>query len=264
MTVIHDPFVGPPPPEVPLTNAPLVRVIAQIRFPLIVTIEQRDFIGPFQEAIRKQYPILRQEQTQGMFFSPNRFAPTTPHTAWRFSDLEDSWRVSLSSDFLALDTGSYTSRSDFFQRFEHVLAALNDHVQPGVIDRLGVRYIDRVMGEQLNNIKNLIRTEMSGILGSTHTKYVQSALTEALFTLDEAQILARWGYLPAGATTDPSAIVPAEKPSWILDMDMSRTKQRQFDAGQIVHEANEFAERIYSLFRWAVTPEFLRIYGGKP
>ena len=55
--VIKDPFTDPPPVEVPLVNAPLVRVIAQLRFPLVAAIEQRDFIAPFQEAIRSSYPV---------------------------------------------------------------------------------------------------------------------------------------------------------------------------------------------------------------
>src|SRR5580658_5911796 len=65
MTAMDDPLVAPPPQEVPLAHAPLVRVIAQVRFPLVVAVEQRDFIAPFQETIRARYPVLRQEQTQG-------------------------------------------------------------------------------------------------------------------------------------------------------------------------------------------------------
>ncbi len=260
----HDPFVGPAPAEVPLPKAPLVRVIAQVRFPLIVAIEKRDFIAPFQEAIRKRYPVLRQEHTQNVLLTPNGIAPSGPHTAWRFADLDDTWRVSLTSDFLALDTGAYTSRADFFERLKDVLSALNEHVQPSVIDRLGVRYVDRVIGPPLNNIRNLIRPEVRGMLGTDTEQYVQSALTESMFTVGNAQVLARWGYLPKGATTDPSAIVPADEPSWILDVDMSRMGQRAFVTEQIVSEAKQYAERIYAIFRWVVTPEFLRTYGGEP
>jgi hypothetical protein len=51
-----NPLVATPPPEVPLINAPLVRVIAQVRFPPILSIEQQAFVGSFQEAIRAEYP----------------------------------------------------------------------------------------------------------------------------------------------------------------------------------------------------------------
>lgn len=51
-----NPFGAPGPDEVPLERAPLVRVIAQLRFPPIVSLGRADFIGPFQEAIRSRYP----------------------------------------------------------------------------------------------------------------------------------------------------------------------------------------------------------------
>ena len=58
------PLKGPPPAEVPLENAPLVRVIAQVRYPLIASLENSSFIGPFQEAIRDDYPTLRPEESR--------------------------------------------------------------------------------------------------------------------------------------------------------------------------------------------------------
>ncbi len=51
MTAIDDPLVAAPPAEVPLDDAPLVRVIAQIRFPEILAVEQRDAVAPFQAAL---------------------------------------------------------------------------------------------------------------------------------------------------------------------------------------------------------------------
>ncbi len=35
-----------------------------------------------------------------------------------------------------------------------------------------------------------------------------------------------------------------------------------FDVEHVVTEAQRYAERIYTLFRWAVTEEFLSRYGG--
>lgn len=55
-----DPLVGPVPAEVPLPDAPLVRVIAQVRFSEILDVEKREFVAGFQGASRHAYPILRQ------------------------------------------------------------------------------------------------------------------------------------------------------------------------------------------------------------
>ena len=45
MNASDTPLTGPPPPAVPLTDPPLARVIAQVRFPLIASLEKREFIG---------------------------------------------------------------------------------------------------------------------------------------------------------------------------------------------------------------------------
>lgn len=37
-----------------------------------------------------------------------------------------------------------------------------------------------------------------------------------------------------------------------------------FDVGRVIAEAKRYAERIYTIFRWAVTDEFLVRYAGKP
>ncbi|MGD8207441.1 MAG: TIGR04255 family protein, partial [Thiohalocapsa sp.] len=66
MTANETPLTGPPPAEVPLSDAPLVRVIAQVRFPLVASVEKGDFIAPFQEAIRAEYPVLRPEQNRSV------------------------------------------------------------------------------------------------------------------------------------------------------------------------------------------------------
>lgn len=264
MTVVEDPLTSPSPIEIPLENAPLVRVIAQVRFPTVLTIEQRDFVAPFQEGIRSTYPVLRQEQAQGVVVTPAGVTPVKPQTAWRFSDVAEHWRVSLTPEFLALETTKYTSRADFLERLRTVVAVLDEHVEPKLIDRVGIRYIDRISGVAVDDIVNLVRAEMRGITGTSVAARALHALTETMFELDHAHMVARWGLLPPGVTIDPTAIEPAPEKSWILDLDMFSASPVPFGVDRVVDDARRFAERIYTFFRWAVTDDFLRRYGGKP
>jgi uncharacterized protein (TIGR04255 family) len=261
---IDNPALAAPPPEVPLPDAPLVRVIVQVRFPLVVSVERREFIAAFQEAIRPNYPVLRPEQTQALLVTPAGLAPAQPKTTWRFSDMEGNWRASLAPDFVALETTAYRSRSDLLARLRTVLEALHRHVGPALVDRLGVRYIDRVKGTALTLIRDLVRPEVRGIAGTPAAQQVEHALTESLFAVGSAKVLTRWGSLPATATSDAAAIEPIDEPSWILDLDMFRVESFPFDVDRVVLEAAGFCERLYTFFRWAVTDAFLRRYGGKP
>lgn len=260
----YNPLMAAVPPEVPLTNAPLVRVISQVRFPIIVSIEKRDFIGPFQEAIRSTYPVLRAEQTRSVIIGSQAIEPLQSQTAWRFSDVEGKWRASLSPGFVALETTSYTSRSDFLQRLRVLLGAVNTHIGPKIADRLGIRYIDRVTGEQFPHVDKLVKQEMLGILTTPAAGQALQVLSEALFDIphEKGQMQVRWGRLPAKATIDPGAIEPDDRPSWILDIDMFSTEHSPFDPEKLITDARSYAERIYTFFRWAVTKDFLREYGG--
>ncbi len=260
-----NPLTSPPPEEVPLRDAPLVRVIAQVRFPLILSVERADFVAPFQEAIRTAYPVLHQEVAPGILVGAQAFPAERKLAAWRFADAEGAWRVSLAPGFLALETTDYNSRAKFLERFDVAVSALHEHIKPGVVQRLGLRYIDRVTGEALEDIRQLVRPEMLGVIGASPGAHARQALSEAIFDVpgDSEQLLARWGLLPARSTMDPAGIEAIDDPSWILDIDMFSTKQRDFEPAAISADARRYAERLYTVFRWAVTREFLNRYGGE-
>ncbi len=262
MAEIRDPVTLAPIEEIVLSTAPLIRVIAQVRFPLVVAIEQRDFIAPFQEAIRADYPQLRQEQTQALVLGPGGLSPADKERVWRFSDISGHWRVTLAPTFLALETTSYTTRLEFFDRLRRVLDVLERRVEPKVVDRIGIRYVDRISGEPMGRIADLVRPEVRGITGTIAEQHLQHSLTESLFVLEESRLLARWGRIPPGVTVDPNAIEPIGEASWVLDLDMFSAEPMPFSASGVARVGEEFARRIYTFFRWAVTDEFLRVFGG--
>jgi len=261
----YDPLIAAGPAEVPLGNAPLVRVISQVRFPIILSIEKKEFVEPFQAAIRDKYPVLRLEQTRGIILGPEAIEPTKSNVTWRFSDLDGNWRATLSSGFVALETTAYISRSDFLERLQVLLEAVNSHVGPKLVDRLGIRYIDRVIGEQVPAIGTLVREEILGILTTPAIAHIHRATSQVQFKIPDsgAQVLARWGLLPKDVSPDREAIEPISEPSWILDIDMYCTEPRPFDTGELINQTRSYAERIYTFFRWAVKDAFLTHYGGK-
>lgn len=260
-----NPLVDPSPEEVPLKNAPLERVLVQVRFPLIASLNNVGFIGPFQEAIRDAYPVLRPEQARGIAIGPQGASATSSPVTWRFNEVEGAWRVSLAPTFVALETSSYTSRTDFLDRLRVVLDALIEHVGPQRFDRLGVRYIDRVTGESLEDIGQLVRPEVLGVVSTPMAEHAVHSLCETLFTVEaeEAKLFARWGTIPAQTLVDP-ALEPLGERSWILDLDMFSEGERDLDRDELLESTRAYAERTYSFFRWAVTKVFLKRFGGEP
>lgn len=263
----QNPLTASAPREIWLPKAPLVRVVTRINFPVVVSIGKPEFIAPFQEALRGVYPVLRPEQALGLVFSSASGTPPTPQTqtTWRFSQPDNLWRVALAPNFLAIETTAYQSKDDFVQRAKLVVEALGEHVNPQIVDRIGLRFIDRVVGAPLKNLAKYVRPEVVGMLTSEVAPSVEHVMTECLFGLptDKAQLLARWGHVPPNATVDPAALDAIDEPSWLLDLDMFSAESSAFTPKGVLGRISTYAERIYAFFRWAVTEDFLKLYGGR-
>ncbi len=260
------------PAEVPLHNAPLVRVIAQVRFPPILAIHKTDGVADFQEALRGDYPHLQRNDVRNFELGADREPNISEAVIWRLADGPEpaTWRVSLGMDFVALETSRYGSRNDFIARLGTVLASVETCFEPAEAQRLGLRYIDRLEGEAVHRIGELVQPSVLGILkpGEGPPDVLRGAtahlMTQAQFVAVEGTIQSRWGNLPANATHDPDALQPVGEPSWVLDLDMFALQALPFKSDELVGMTEAFAKRIYSVFRLMVTEEFLRFYGGRP
>ncbi len=263
MVVDFDPFSLTGPAEVPLARAPLVRVIAQVRFPPVASLGRADFMAPFQEELRRRYPILTPQRTAGFMLGPQGVVlQNSDGIVWRFRDKPAAWHVSLGTDFVALEATSYSDRDDFMTRLEEVLRALEKTAEPAIYVRLGLRYINRVTGAEFAQLSDLLRAEVLGLSASSIPGLTHS-ICESRFTKGDTALATRWGRLPAGATTDPAALEPVGEPSWVLDLDMFRAAQKDFDVKALADDTRDFARTIHDFFRWCVTPKFLEVYGGK-
>lgn len=261
--------------EVPLLQAPLAAVVAQVRFSPILAIGQPrppDGVVRFQEALRPTYPHLTLDQTHHIAVAGHS-PPSIGHSqVWRLADTVEHpspWRVSLAQDFVALETHRYSSRADFLTRLETVIDAVEDCFSPTDVTRLGLRYINRLTGAAERSAADLVKPEILGImasssdvLGQLKTSVVQSMMHAQFLAPDNDTVLARWGVLPPDATHDPEVLEPVGERSWVLDMDMFTTRPRSLDTSAIVTTATGFAECLYWLFRQVVTDDFLRHHGA--
>ncbi len=266
------PLTNAIPTEVPLPNAPLERVIAQVRFPPILSVNKAEAVADFQEMLRAIYPHLQRDNIRNIEIEPNREPIVSDAVVWRFADRSDSatWRVSLGLDFVALETWSYHSRTDFLNRLATVLASVETCFTPAETQRLGLRYVDRIEGEAISKVSELVHSRVLGIL-QPHEGLLDvlrqatvRSMTHAQFEAEEGAIQGRWGALPANTTFDVDALQPIPHASWVLDLDMFSRQILPFNSNELVSTAATFAKRIYSVFRLMVTDEFLRYYGGTP
>jgi uncharacterized protein (TIGR04255 family) len=243
-----------------------VRVISRLGLSPLLSLDCPQHIAGFQEALRERYPLLAVDERPAAVLGARGIAGR-PSVIWRFLDLVGSWRVSLARDFVAVETSSYRSRVEFLGRMREVLSALEEHVRPGYVGFVGLRYIDRVSGPWLGDIEELIRPELlSGLRKTSLGEHLHHQMSQASFRLPDSRRLLtlRWGEVPENATPDPEALEPIEERSRVLDLDIVSAGLRTFDVDSQVALLEELAARIYAVFRWAVSDEFLRRCGGDP
>ena len=261
-----DPLFGAAPEEIPLPAAPLVTVLSQVRFPEIISIRQKSFIAGFQELVREDYPLIRDEQVKAIEFDEHGAkVAVSDESVWRFIDERGTWRLTLTPSFFSLETRKYISRADFTDRLGKIIESAGKTLKPTHVTRIGMRYVDRVPLKGDATLDGMLRPEMLGLAGSSIREGIDHAISEVMCKVKEGQMLARWGLLPGRGTHDPEIMPPASDPSWFLDIDTFANYQNspvRYESGMIRSTALALATRSYSFFRWAVTRQFLEAFGG--
>ena len=166
---------------------------------------------------------------------------------WRFSNAQRQCRNTLNQDFLAIETTSYESRTDFLANLREVLRLFQTIFQLKTATRLGMRYIDQIKPPSFDRIGDLLIPEVLGT-AKLFGKEAQHLITQMSVNALPGALVARWGKLAKGFTVDPTIMQPIEDDSWIIDLDLSETKEIPFDPESLVDNIRTYAgANLYSL-----------------
>ncbi|MFG3051288.1 TIGR04255 family protein [Kitasatospora sp. NPDC048239] len=254
-------FSDLPAPEVPLTRAPLTRVLAQIKFPSAPDLTAPEGQRELAKLLRNRYPVARQQAGINLVITPNGVVQQPDQNVVRQLHSKDStWMVSYSDNFVSLETSSYESRRQFRERLEEVLSAISKTGDPVLADRIGIRYINQITGHHLSRLHQYLRPETQAGLAlgrmSKHATLVQS-VTESLYAEGNDRMLIRQGWVPARAMMEPTIPV-LESDSWVIDLDSFTDGPCDFTVSDIGERAEQLASGAYRAFRALITDEFLQ------
>ena len=253
--------------ECRLGNAPLVRVLAQVRHPALLSLtgeEANQTALRVAHALDDHFPIFEAARETGIIVTPAGVKEHQDSGAaiWRLRDSKETWQVSFGKEFLAIETSAYDGRTHFCDQLSSVLSAYVNEVRPPSATRIGVRYTNRITEPRdLTRIKDLVRRELLGLVGTEFpagTELLHSFSQAQFATIDGGSSL-NWGLLPANTSFDPS-LTAVDLPSWILDIDAFHSARVPFEVETVTELARSLAGRAYTHFRWAITEEFLNTY----
>ena len=111
-------------------NCPLVEVIFQLRFPTILSINTKQ-PAEFQEKIRRDYPYYDEgiEEQNELLLNANGKAAqvkTNQNKNYSFISIDETYKVNLTSTFIAISTRKYTQWEEFSVKVEQVVKAFQE------------------------------------------------------------------------------------------------------------------------------------------
>ncbi|WP_432753357.1 TIGR04255 family protein [Streptomyces sp. JL2001] len=249
--------------EVPLSRAPLTRVLTQVRFPSVPEIALGDGQHRLSSLLRKTYPIVRQKTGVNFLITPSGVMQQEGQAGvWQLHDRESVWQVSFSDGFVSLETSKYTSRDDFCTRLKEVLEALAVVGEPVLCDRIGIRYINQITGSPLQDIGRFLSPHLVAgwtLSRSTEKATLIQSVNEALFIEESEKMLVRSAWIPPGGMVEPTIPVLDEL-SCALDLDAFTDKSEDYSPEDVSVRVRDLADAAYRAFRALVTEDFLEHY----
>lgn len=229
----------------------LVEVICQLRFPAILSINAKSPVD-FQDAVRAAFPryMMQPEKlkTQGgeetvknhMFISEN-----------------GKYKLSLTRDFIALSTLSYSSWGDFAGWLDEPLGNFISIYKPAFFERIGLRYVNgfsrSMLGLEDCLWSELIEPEYLGVVsrGDIDEKRLVRASQDVEYKLDERCTLklhAGPGHVRRNIRTGDSVKAVQERETrFILDQDLSVSGDIKLcDAAETMETLHSHADRIFA------------------
>jgi uncharacterized protein (TIGR04255 family) len=252
-------------------RAPIRSVVTQLRFPRILRIES----GPpadFQDRVRGIFPLLEQGPAP-VQLPPGVQAQQIPiemmqllsgaagAIAYRFLTEDRRTSVVLTPESISLNTTAYTQWSDFKKLFEAPLDALTERYQPAFFTRVGLRYQNMIVREELElgdvPWSQLLEPKILGEIAQPEFERALESTRRVLrLKASDMNILIQHGTMPQQTTMGNSK-------GYGIDCDFSSVSQKTVTTN-VREQLDRFNDRAFRAFRWCITKPLHHALGPEP
>lgn len=237
------------PAEAPvaLQGAPLVQVIAQVKFDSQSSLTHAQGANLFKDRLADHYPRLLPEQQQTVTAGPGGVRSTsTPQ--WRLTDLSKSWSCVIGPEQLALETTTYGLWVDMRQRLEEALSVLENAAQPRVRERIGLRYINHVEPDADGSFDDRISTDLLGPLVRPGWREQRTtSLGQTVMREGTTQLALRYG-------TGVGVVDPNDR--FVVDIDCFDETPEEYQTEKILSYFDSLNDSVYRCFITCLSKEF--------
>lgn len=246
-----------------LSRTPLIYVVSQIRFSAVVSIGK--YIPAIQEKLRQQYPWFQEGKIQEFVFQAQGTPSVTFSDRFEFLQKDKRSGIVLTANSVALHMNKYKSYDVFEAEFSTALSAIHEMVGIGLVERIGLRYVDLVRlgpDEQWSDYLN------PGLLGLEATTVGMTSLTSQYHCMGKTDV----GTMAFRYTQSENPMPPDLTPvalkydgdllnnkeiGTVLDFDHFSEQTRDFELEPIIAAIGGLHDNLDRAFRSAVTPAAL-------
>jgi uncharacterized protein (TIGR04255 family) len=249
----------PAPDKTQLARSPLSLVVCQVRFEEVLAVSDSQMLRVMHEALggrQGPYPKAGRQTDQGLNIQlgPAGAAASTrqAQNGWRLVSADGSWSVTLMPGHAALETTAYTTWSDGFRpRLERLIEAVATHIAPYTEQRLGLRYVNRIVEPAVTSPRQWEGLIDSTLLGPVLHERLGLGATAAqqqidLDVGDGVECTFRHGFFIDQAN--------AHVQTYVLDTDVYRNSSGVFDTTDIMTTVDNFNTTALQIFQQCITP----------
>lgn len=207
---------------VELDGAPLVQVIAQIRFNSQSALSTHGGAIKFQESLVDVYPRLLAETQATITAAPgNVSSASIPQ--WRLTDLAGRWSCVLGPEHVTIETNAYSTWGVLRARLVEALEVLNDVAAPRVRERIGLRYVNHIPVGADGTYAGRVDESLLGVAEKPGWRdHLIVSLSQTVVRDGTAQLAVRSGKGAAGVSGFPEN-------AFMVDIDCGDETPQKFD-----------------------------------
>lgn len=238
-----------------LARPPLKAMLGQVRFPPVLRVLERPYIGGFQEAVRDDYPELAEETQFGVVVSPSGTVQTEPTKQWRLSTSDGRWSISVAQDAVTLEASAaqYTDYQEFRSRFARIWPAATRSIRPQRRVQQGLRYVNHIDADvPVAGWADLINPVLLGAVGSKELgDEIEQAVSDYRLRQSDGTLVLKHGLVRAG---------PDRRQGYLLDFDYFTQAQDGLETDEVLATFDRFHDVIYPFFRWCITERAMAMF----
>jgi uncharacterized protein (TIGR04255 family) len=254
-----------------LARSPIVSVVWQLRFedhstlvvPQTVLRFHELLGGPAQFGLTELPRVQLAVQAAGAAPS-DQIKPVSGSAGggWRLPAQDGSWQVTVEATSLSVESTRYgTWERDFQPRLHRVLRALEEVGAPVIETRLGLRFINVIVGNVVgkppmsgtNELAGLVATWMLGPLAEERLHdSVQTSQGRTIFAFEQAKAVVSYGIV----STESREL------GYLVDIDAFREGGRALQIQDVLTASAELHAEALGLFQASLTPAALKAMGS--